>query len=385
MKKRLSRLGRLRIKTMDLYVARTFLLSWVACATTFIGLFVVIETFAKLDRFLEQEGSFFSTLLKYNLAMIPTLYTNYMGPILTSAAALFTVALLNRNNEIQALKTAGVSVYRMLAPVFVFAFLLIGGAFYLQEVVLPEHRSAIRTALAISKSRPLQPDPYMDVENGYHISVGQYSTTQQIGRMVEVTERYEGGNARRQVNANQIEWVDEGGDTQTDRGHWLLHDGSVQRWDENGQLVVDESQEGIHRLKAEFTRMRLDTTLRPIDLETKDQDISYLSWRQLRDQYERQKHYRHLAVKLHHHFAFPLAHLLLLLLGLPLAFRLESRNLFIGMGASFLIGAAFFLVSSMCASIGIDADCFFSPTLAAWFPIMLFGALGLTLFDNMPT
>ena len=118
------RLGPWPMKTMDLYVARVFFLSWLACAVSFIGLFVVIEAFAKLDRFLKQEGGLLGTVLHYYGAMVPTLYTNYMGPILTSAAALFTVTLLNRHNEVQALKSVGVSVYRILAPIFVFAALL---------------------------------------------------------------------------------------------------------------------------------------------------------------------------------------------------------------------------------------------------------------------
>jgi len=368
---------------MDLYVAKTYVISWLVCAATFVGLFIVIETFGKLDRFLRQDDSLIITLLRYNLAMIPTLFTNYMGPILTSAAALFTIVLLNRHNEIQAYKTVGVSVHRLLAPVFLFSLIFIGGAFWLQEYVLPSHRDDIRTALAISKAKPLEPDPYKDVENGYHIHVGQYSTTQQIGSMVEVTERHPNGKAKKQINARQIEWVP-AGSSDSDEGFWYLREGSIQRWDEAGYLVVDPTAEGFKRLKTIFTKMRLDTSMRPIDLETKDQDISYLSWQQLRSQYERQKHYRHLAVKLHHHFAFPLAHVLLLFLGIPFALRLATGSLFVGVGLSLAIGGTFYLVSSVCASIGIHSD-YFSPTLAAWFPIMLFGALGLTLFDNVPT
>tara|TARA_B100001167_G_scaffold155150_1_gene102399 strand:- start:159 stop:551 length:393 start_codon:yes stop_codon:yes gene_type:complete len=130
--------------------------------------------------------------------------------------------------------------------------------------------------------------------------------------------------------------------------------------------------------------MKLETTLRPIDLEASNREISYLSWKQLQSQFKRQDYHRHLAVKLHHHFAFPLAHILLLFLGLPFVLKLENRSIFLGLVASFLIGAAFYLVTSVCASIAIDGN-YFSPTLAAWFPIMLFGALGLTLFDQIPT
>ena len=131
-------------------MVRLFLASYLACFIIFAGFFIAIEFSFKFDRFMREDENIFSTLLKYNLAMIPTVFTNFMGPILTSAAGLFTVTLLNRNNEIQALKTNGMSTYRLLLPIFAMSFLLIGLTFYLQEVVLPGQRNSIRTALALS-------------------------------------------------------------------------------------------------------------------------------------------------------------------------------------------------------------------------------------------
>jgi lipopolysaccharide export system permease protein len=382
--RRSAGLGPWRLKTMDLYVARVFFLSWIACTVSFIGLFVVIEAFAKLDRFLKHEGGFFDTMFRYYGAMVPTIYTNYMGPILTSAAALFTMTLLNRHNEVQALKSAGVSVYRILAPIFVFAALFVGLTFWLQEVVLPNNRDSIRSALAISKSKPLEPEAYYDSENGLHIQVGQYSTTRRVGSIVKVSQRHQvNDKAKMQIDANQMEWVPDSPGNE-EHGHWLLHDGSIQRWDEGGNLVVNSSAKNFERLKEFFPEMNLETTLRPIDLETSNKDISYLSWSQLRAQFRRQDYHRHLAVKLHHHFAFPMAHVLLLFLGLPFVLKLQNRSVFLGMAAAILIGASFYLVSSVCASIAIEGN-YFSPTFAAWLPIMLFGALGFTLFDRMPS
>ena len=382
-KPRMAGLGRLRIKTIDLYVVRLFLASYLACFIIFAGFFIAIEFSFKFDRFMREDENIFLTLLKYNLAMIPTVFTNFMGPILTSAAGLFTVTLLNRNNEIQALKTNGMSTYRLLLPIFVMSFLLIGLTFYLQEVVLPGQRNSIRTALAISKSKLLEPETYYDSTNGLQIEVGQYSTTAQLGSMVKILELHQNAKAKRHISANRIEWI-RTGPLGSEEGYWNLYDGSIQNWNNRGNLLLNNASSGGERLKKEFAQRKLETTLRPIDLETSNREISYLSWKQLRSQFKRQNYHRHLAVKLHHHFAFPLAHILLLFLGLPFVLKLENRSIFLGLVASFLIGAAFYLVTSVCASIAIDGN-YFSPTLAAWFPIMLFGALGLTLFDSIPT
>jgi lipopolysaccharide export LptBFGC system permease protein LptF len=51
---------------------------------------------------------------------------------------------------------------------------------------------------------------------------------------------------------------------------------------------------------------------------------------------------------------------------------------------SFVICALYYLVSSICMNIANQSEGL-SPILAAWLPVMLFGALGMTLFDHLPT
>ena len=117
--------------------------------------------------------------------------------------------------------------------------LLAGLTFYLQEDTLPRFRNAIRSALALSHARPLHPDPYYDSVQGLLINIREYSTTRKIGRGVAVSETYPNGLAKTQIDANQLEWISEPGSDEKD-GHWVLHDGSMQRWDERGNLIVAE-------------------------------------------------------------------------------------------------------------------------------------------------
>ncbi len=381
--RRLSSLGRLRVKTMDLYVARSFILAYAVCAVSFVGLFVVIEAFAKLDRFLRQDSSLIATIFKYHLAMIPTAYANYMGPILTLAAGMFTMTTLNRQNELTPLKAAGISVYRAMMPIFVLAAGLTGFTFYLKERVIPRFKDPIRSALSLSRARTLNPMPYYDQDHGCMIRVSEYSTTAKIARRVEVSEKHPNDNVKQLIDADQMEWIPApGGDLE--EGAWVLHQGSIQRWDENGNLIVNASASKFERLKEPFKRMDLETSLRPVDLETSDVEISYLSWKDLKQQYQRQPYHRHLAVKLHHHFAFPLSHVVLLFLGIPFVLNLRNRSGFLSLAMSFGICALFYLVSSICMNVANQSEVL-DPILAAWLPVMLFGSVGITMFDHLPT
>lgn len=383
--RRLSKLGRFRVRTMDVYVAKQFLAAYTVCLVSFVGLFIVIEAFAKLDRFLRQQDvSLPIALFKYHVAMIPTVYVNFLGPILTLAAGMFTMTTMNRRNELVPLKTAGVSVYRTMLPIFALTVLFMTLGFYLRDRVLPRFKEPIREALSLQRGRkPLTPQPYHDPQNGIWIRVGEYSTTAKVGQGVEVSKLYSDQKPRFQIDANRIEWIAApGGDP--DVGKWVLRDGSIQRWDEEGGIVVNASATGFERLKEPFKEMELPTTLRPIDLEASDVEISYLSWKDLKDQYQRQPYHRHLAVKLHHHFAFPIAHVILLFLGLPFVLAVSPKSIFLSLIACFSICALFFLVSSICMNMANQSQ-LLSPILAAWLPVLLFGALGITLFDRLPT
>ncbi|HZN59762.1 MAG TPA: LptF/LptG family permease [Planctomycetota bacterium] len=381
--RRLSRLGRFRLRTMDLYVARHFLFAYAICSVSFVGLFVLVEAFSKLDRFLRQESPLVVTLFKYHLAMIPTAYVNYVGPILTLAAGMFAMTTLNRQNELTPLKAAGVSVYRCMLPIFLIAAALAGGTFYLKDQVLPSFKEEIRAALALSRSKALNPMPYYDQEHACLIRVSEYSTTAKIARRAEVSELHPNGKPKQIICADQMVWTAES-DDRPDEGKWILREGSIQRWDENGQLLANASASKTEEFLLRFRRMELPSSLKPVDLETSDVEISYLSWSDLKTQFQRQPYHRHLHVKLHHHFAFPLSHIVLLFLGLPFVLKLQNKNLFLSIALSFTICALFYLVSSICMSIANQSDVL-SPILAAWLPVMLFGALGITLFDQLPT
>jgi lipopolysaccharide export LptBFGC system permease protein LptF len=368
---------------MDLYIARSFLVAYLICSVSFIGLFVLVEAFAKLDRFLRQDSSLFVSLLKYHLAMIPTVYANYMGPILTLAAGMFTMTHLQKSNELTPLKGAGISVYRIMLPIFFLASCLMGVTYYLKEDVIPRFKEPIRSALSLARAHPLNPPPYFDSDQGFLICVNEYSPTSKIAHGVEITEHHPNNKVKQQIDANQMEWVSSGG-ADAEEGEWILHEGSIQRWDEEGNLVVNASASKFDRLKMPFKRMELKTSLKPIDLEASDVEISYLSWMDLKTQYQRQPYHRHLAVKLHHHFAYPFAHIVLLFLGLPFVLNFRNKSGFLSLAMSFAICALFYLVTSLSMSVANQSE-ILSPILAAWLPVMLFGSIGITFFDQLPT
>jgi lipopolysaccharide export LptBFGC system permease protein LptF len=255
--------------------------------------------------------------------------------------------------------------------------------------VLPQLREPIRKAIAISRSGLLRPDGVYDPVYDLHIQVRHYYPDSKIAEGVLIRHWTLSPKGQREeklfVDAERMVWMPEpGAETRLERGRWRLFNGSMQRWDPGGNLMVNAKEKGFDHLKRPFAEHDLETSLVPIDLETSDQDVSYLSWRELRAQYQRQPQDKSLLVKLHHHFAFPLSHLVLLLLGIPFVLNFHSRSLVLGLAACFFLAAGYFLMGSMAVSLASDpGNPLLPPVIAAWLPNVLFGSLGLTVFTNL--
>jgi lipopolysaccharide export LptBFGC system permease protein LptF len=88
-------------------------------------------------------------------------------------------------------------------------------------------------------------------------------------------------------------------------------------------------------------------------------------------------------VHLHSRLAHPLAHLALLLAGLPLVLRRESRSLVVGALLAGAVCGAYFLLQIACFDLGVRG--WIPPALAGWAPVAILAAFGLALFDTLPT
>ena len=163
--------------------------------------------------------------------------------------------------------------------------------------------------------------------------------------------------------------------------YWLLREGKKEQFSENGLKVPFPQPDGTVKLSLEFDELKLETDMRPVDLESSDNEIEYLSFTELRDQYNRRPHLTHLEVKLHRRFAFPLANFILLLLGLPFVMRSESQSIILGLSMALALGTGYLIFTEICAHLGNVGG--LNPMLSAWLPVLFFGALGLTLFDGI--
>lgn len=349
------------MQKLDRYVSSCFISSYGICLLFFLGMFVLIDLFSKSDDLfanasaIEAKGYAMSMLLAqfYGLRL-PFIFLQ-VAPFVTVMAAMFAITRLRRSNELVPMINAGRSLFRILAPIYIFSILLAVFMGLVQQYVAPglaDQRWKLDKLLFSGKDR--------------RVISGNYPLDNQ--RWVHVQD-YD-------VDAQRIAWFDVT-DVLSDEPSLT---GSNARWDaEKGLFVYDVlGPKG----KVVKTNQPLPVNIDPSIIESQQREPFDLSYSQAQYLFDRTGLSKW-KVLLHYHLTFPLSNLLLLLLGLPFVLQLGSRSLLLGMVIAILICGVYFAVDAVMRNMG-DKEVL-HPVLAAWFGIILFGSFGVVMLDNVRT
>jgi len=90
-----------------------------------------------------------------------------------------------------------------------------------------------------------------------------------------------------------------------------------------------------------------------------------------------------LAVTFHMRLTRPIVGMLLVVMGLSIILRDQTRHVFISAGLCLAMCAVFFAVVFGGKFLGTGD--YISPALAAWLPVLVFGPLSVALYDAIHT
>src|ERR1035438_8706654 len=120
---------------LDDYVLRDFFIYLGMILSAFLVLLLVFTLFELLGDILRNQTSFL-VVGEYLLNVAPYLLYS-VAPLIMLLAVLITFGLMNRSNEITAIKATGTSIYRIVTPVLVAAAVLAVGLFFADQFYLP--------------------------------------------------------------------------------------------------------------------------------------------------------------------------------------------------------------------------------------------------------
>lgn len=141
-------------------------------------------------------------------------------PIAVLFASIMTMGNFGEKYELVAMKAGGISVRRIMMPMAIVAFLLMGVAFYFANNVLPMAMYQYRTTLYdIQRKKPavsIRPSEYYDEIDGYVIRVNSKDPDGRTMRDIIIYDHSEG------LNRTNIIVADHGYMQSTPDDHYLL-------------------------------------------------------------------------------------------------------------------------------------------------------------------
>lgn len=121
------------MRIFDRYIIWLFLTYWLAGLIVFVTLYLAVDAMSFVMRFSDAAAYSF---VKYYGFSIPAL-VNQLSPVVSLFAVLFTISQLNRSNELVALYSMGLSLFRVALPVILCVASLSLVLFGISDQVLP--------------------------------------------------------------------------------------------------------------------------------------------------------------------------------------------------------------------------------------------------------
>ncbi len=139
---------------LDLYLLRNFCGYFLLVMAGFVFLFEIFTFFELLDNIAKNHVPFF-VVLNYFRFLVPFLFY-HLAPFAVLVAAMVTLGVMSKNNEVVAIKASGVSLYRLAWPLIGIGAALACGLLLLSNTYLPYSNQRQDALLNQIKGRPAQ-------------------------------------------------------------------------------------------------------------------------------------------------------------------------------------------------------------------------------------
>jgi lipopolysaccharide export system permease protein len=373
---------------LDDYVLRNFVSYLLLILSSLVVLFLVFTYFELLSDIVRKKIPLV-TQLEYLLNFIPSVLYQ-ITPLAVLLAVLVMFGLMQKSNEITAMKATGVSIYRTVVPILVIAIAMAAGLFVLDQWYLPYANKRVETLRNLIKGKPAQTYLRPDRKWIFGESRKRSDGTEE-NRKIYYYEAFDPDRntfasiSAFELNPHTYQMVKR---TYAARARWADH---LQKWTfENGwQRTWSTAPEAERREE-----------LRKFDVSTfaeLDEPPGYFKKEVLQSSemnYEELRHYIfdlqqggfdvvRLRVQLQKKIAFPLITLVMAILAVPFALSGGRRGALSGVVVALIIGVTYVLTSSLFEAMGNVSQ--LPPLIAAWSPDLIFGLAGGYMIMKTPS
>ncbi len=178
----------MHIKLLDRYVLRQFFTAALVSMAGFIVIYIAVDLMEKLDKFLDHNVPF-HIVLEYYINFTPQIIALIL-PVCLLLGSLFAVGRMSMASEIVAMRSGGISLYRLMAPFVVSSTIVCMAAVYFNGWILPRANVKVEEIIRDYEKEDLissqQMDLYLQDAPTRLVSMADYSWVQKRGMKVSI-------------------------------------------------------------------------------------------------------------------------------------------------------------------------------------------------------
>ncbi|MBL7157418.1 MAG: LptF/LptG family permease [Candidatus Omnitrophica bacterium] len=356
------------------YIFKGFICAFLFCVIILWLLYIIGDIFGFLDEILRERIALIS-LAAFYWYLTPFILTQII-PVSTLIACVFLLGNLNRHNEITALRASGISMWEILRPMLISAFVISLFVFILNDRLLPP---AMRMANRIryekldvgkrGKSQGIKVRNVAIYGYGNRIIFAREFDIKNSTLEDVIIHRHDVQNDLiLKISARTMYW--------TDNKAWRGKDVVMYKMNNKGEFIGDP-------VISKETDITIVET--PTDFINNQWKPEYMSFAQLRKYVNifatsGRKTYQRFLVDLNYKVAFPFACIIMILISAPFALSTKRGGALLGMAKGIVI--ALLYIPVMAVGLALGKGGILPPVIAAWFGNILFGGFGIYLINK---
>ena len=350
---------------VDRYLVQGFLRVFFVSLLGITAMYLIVEFFDRIGTFLST-GTPLWTAIRYFLYKLPLSISRVIGFVVLFST-LFCLGTLVRTQEITALRTGGLSVFRISLPLLLLSLLICLGTFFWNESLVPIFTHKAQTIYK-SEVKSKQPQSLFGTRDiwirgeGSFINVDHFDTKKGTLEGISVFSLNRDFNLTGLVEIPRAHWTGTQWEASSATEWRFPEDGKIFKQNVTASVPISETPEDLKLLARdpeEFTFFDLQKQI--VDLKNKGIDATAQE------------------VDLQMKLALPFIAPLMVLLAIP--FALKGRvggGMARSFGVAMLIAFGYWVIAAFCVSLGHNAALL--PWVAAWLPNSIFALVGLFFY-----
>lgn len=347
------------------YVLRSFLRLFFLSLAAFVGIYLLIDFFEKVDDFIEHQAAV-SLYILYFLNKIPLIVAQVV-PLAVLLAVFMTIGGLSRTSELTAMRAGGMSLLRITLPLLAIALLIslvvLGANESLVPASVQQSNHILQVKVAGRKDLTQRLDRLWLREKGAVINIRQALPEQSTLQEVTVFELDEQARPLTRTDAVRAVYSEMSG--------WELEEAQIHHFDpHSGEVRSVETRPRLPFILSKTPKDFRSTAERNEELGIRE--LHALAQRVRDEGYDPTR----FLVDLQGRSATPFASFIMAFIGIPFALqRKRGGSLAVGIGISVAIGISYHILQGMLLAFGYSGA--LSPLVAAWAPNLLFALIGI--------